>query len=188
VLRFPDLATHSSSALPSDTRQITLQDWSEEHLQQQIAALTATENTLQCFIHLHPLYQADCVQKLCFQENEHNKVKQVFLLAKHLKNSLQPVSEKGRSAFMSVIRLDGTFGLTGQDNFNPLDGGFSGLIKCLNYEWKSTFCRAIDLSPKIGAEQAVQYILAELYDPDRTLVDVGYSNLGRATLIADFFE
>jgi len=57
-------------------------------------------------------------------------------------------------------------------------------VKTLHQEWAGVFCRGIDLSPEVGAEQSAQMIVAESADPDLRLVEVGYGPRGRATLAA----
>ena len=47
------------------------------------------------------------------------------------------------------------------------------------------FCRAVDISPEVAEDQAVRHIIAELFDPNRLVTEVGYSSKGRATLVAE---
>jgi hypothetical protein len=47
------------------------------------------------------------------------------------------------------------------------------------------FCRAIDLSSDLDVDQSVQYILAELHDPNCLITEVGYSFQGRTTLVCE---
>ena len=109
-------------------------------------------------------------------------VKMIFLAAKHLKPSLTTAGLQGRSVFMTVTHLDGVFGLGQDSDFNPVTGGLFGLVKTLNLEWESVFCRAVDLHPALKAGQQVDCILAELYDPNRLVVEIGYTLTGRSTL------
>jgi hypothetical protein len=60
-----------------------------------------------------------------------------------------------------------------------------GLTKSLGQEWPDVHCRALDLSPELDPEQAVCSILSELHDPNRLLVEVGYSPVGRVTLVSE---
>jgi hypothetical protein len=46
------------------------------------------------------------------------------------------------------------------------------------------FCRALDVSPDVAAEQAADLIVAESADPDLRLLEVGYGAHGRVTLSA----
>jgi NAD(P)-dependent dehydrogenase (short-subunit alcohol dehydrogenase family) len=85
---------------------------------------------------------------------------------------------------MTVARLDGCLGLRG-DGFSVVDGGLFGLVKTLNMEWRSVFCRAVDLSPSLDGERAARSILMELRDPDVRLVETGYGKEGRVTLVEE---
>ncbi|MDX2076743.1 MAG: phosphopantetheine-binding protein, partial [bacterium] len=112
-------------------------------------------------------------------------VKQVFLTAKHLKNSLTTVSN-GAGVFMTVAQLDGSFGMAHGANDNALVGGLTGLVKTLKAEWgESVFCRALDLAPTMDTTSMVNAILAELYDPKRALLEVGYGESGRMTVVGE---
>jgi hypothetical protein len=67
-------------------------------------------------------------------------------------------------------------------DYSPISGGLFGLVKTLNLEWESVFCRAIDLSPALGAARSVECILTELNDPNRLISEVGYTLTERSTL------
>jgi hypothetical protein len=95
---------------------------------------------------------------------------------------LNKAARLGRSAFMSVVRLDGAFGLGERSDFDPTSGGLFGLVKSLNLEWEAVFCRALDLDPEMNADAAASLIVAELRDPNRRIVEVGYGSNGRTTL------
>ena len=88
-------------------------------------------------------------------------------------------------AFVAVTHMDGEFGLTASGGFGPVNGSLFGLVKTLNLEWDKVFCRAIDISPDVDAETAVDAILAELHDPNRLISEVGYSRKGRFTLVVE---
>ncbi len=183
VLAFPQaiVPAHSApsagqaqSSLPEGVSRITLADMSEAHLQQRLAEISADVGPVGAFIHLSPTNnQADAAKTI---------LKHIFLIAKHLKPSLDEAAQQGRACFITAARLDGALGLSGELDFNPIDGGLFGLTKTLNLEWPGVFCRAVDLHPGIAPEHAAQYILAELHDPNRLLVEVGYGNKGRVTL------
>ena len=117
-------------------------------------------------------------------EAEKAIVKEVFLLAKHLKDSLSAAASAGRSYFMTVARLDGEFGL-GSGSFGAISGGLFGLTKTLSHEWQSVYCRALDLVPHIDPDTVVHYIIAELQDPNRLITEVAYGLRGRMTLVGD---
>ncbi|MBW4552048.1 MAG: SDR family NAD(P)-dependent oxidoreductase [Aphanocapsa sp. GSE-SYN-MK-11-07L] len=182
VLSFPGVAT---SALPQPVNRVSLADFSEEHLQQQLAAIAATHGSISAFIHLHPVSQANQAGQICFQDSDAALLKQVFLIAKHLKDPLNQAAGQGRSCFMTVARLDGEFGLGQQINFSVIPSGLFGLTKTLNQEWQAVFCRAIDLHPDLSAQQSVKAIWDELHDPNCLLTEVGYSLQGRSTLVCE---
>ena len=105
-------------------------------------------------------------------------------MAKHLKSTLAEAARDGRACFVTVTRMDGVLGLGSTSNYAAVDGGFSGLVKTLSLEWPDVHCRAVDVSPDLDADQTVQAIIAELHDPNRLLVEVGYGEYGRVTLEA----
>lgn len=173
VISFP--AITRPDALPEGTHRVVLQDLSEEHLKEQVTALTERLEGISAFIHVHPLPSKT--------EQEETVLKGVFFLAKLLKDALNQAAEKRRACFFTVARLDGAFGFEHQTDFSPLSGGLFGLTKALNREWESVFCRAVDLSPTLDAAAAAQRILAELYDPNRLIAEVAYGPQGRTTLV-----
>lgn len=186
VLSFPQSLIAERSALPTGITRIVLEDMSEEHLKQQLAAIANTYGAIGAFIHLNPVFQASQNSGIVYSDVEKAIVKHVFLLAKHLKKSLTEAARAGHSCFYSIARLDGEFGLGRQVDFGPISAGLFGLTKTLNFEWEAVSCRAIDLSSDFDAEQSVKYIIAELHDPNRYIAEVGYSlREGRTTLISE---
>jgi hypothetical protein len=161
--------------LPAGIDRIVLEDVSETHLQQQLEEIASNYGSIASFIHLHP-------QKSYDSNAETAILKQVFLLAKHLKTSLNQAAQHGRSCFMTVAHLDGELGLSDNKNFSSITGGLFGLTKSLRWEWESVFCRAIDLSPDLPLSTSVEHIIAELHDPNRLITEVGYGGKGRVTL------
>lgn len=192
VLRFPQLATKSS--LPEGVEQVMLKNGNDEEIKTQLTAIKANYGEIATFIHLHPQEKAEGLEKVgefelekMFDSPETAIIKQVFLLAKHLKSSLNQAAKLGRSCFLTVTHLDGELGCSGKNEYelNPITGGLFGLTKSLRWEWQSVFCRAIDLNPDLDITTATQHILAELHDPNRLIVEVGYSTRARNTLIAN---
>ena len=182
VLSFPQSLIAEQPPLPKGVSRIVLNNLSEEHLKQQLAAITANYGFVGAFIHLNPAIGTGPNHGIRFLDLEKALLKQVFLIAKHLKPSLNQAARQGRSCFMTVARLDGAFGLAQNMNFGAIGAGLFGLTKTLNLEWKSVFCRGIDLSPDLNAERSAQYIMAELHDPNHYITEVGYSSQGRVTL------
>ncbi|AUB44020.1 Acyl carrier protein (plasmid) [Nostoc flagelliforme CCNUN1] len=176
VLSFPQSIVMERPPLPQGVNRVALANFSEEHLQQQLAIISETYGLIGAFIHLHPEH------KVCDSKSEKSILKSVFLLAKHLKRSLNQVAQTGRSYFLTVARLDGEFGLGATIDFSAISGGLFGLTKTLNLEWEGVFCRAIDLSPELNAEASANFIMAELHDPNSLILEVAYNSQGRVTL------
>ncbi|MEH2040931.1 beta-ketoacyl synthase N-terminal-like domain-containing protein [Nostoc sp.] len=185
VISFPQSLIAQQAPLPTGVTRVTLANLSEEHLQQQLQAIASHCGTIGAFIHLHPMFVGNHTGSISYNESEKAIVKHVFLMAKHLKPSLNEAAKHGRSCFCTVAHLDGAFGLEYKVNFGAIGAGLFGLTKTLRWEWPKVFTRAIDLSPRLDAKQSVQNIIAELHDPNLYISEVGYGSQGRVTLIAD---
>nr|WP_138497437.1 type I polyketide synthase [Nostoc sp. PA-18-2419] len=185
VISFPQSVISQQSPLPAGVTRVTLANLSEEHLQQQLQAIATHCGTIGAFIHLHPIFVANNTGKIPYIEQEKAIVKHVFLIAKHLKPSLNETARHGRSYFCTVAHLDGAFGFDRKVNFGAIGAGLFGLTKTLRWEWPKVFTRAIDLSPRIDAQQSVNHIIAELHDPNLYIGEVAYGSQGRVTLIAN---
>ncbi|NET02807.1 MAG: acyltransferase domain-containing protein [Sphaerospermopsis sp. SIO1G1] len=179
VLSFPQSLLPEQLPLPAEVTRITLANMSEEHLQLLLQSITIQHGKIGSFIHLHP-------QSNLSSEVEKAIVKQIFLIAKHLKKSLNAAAElPGRVSFCTVAHLDGAFGLNHTENFGIIGGGLFGLTKSLRWEWPQIFLRAIDLNPNLDPHQSAGYIVDELYDSNRYIGEVGYNEQGRVTLVAE---
>ncbi|NJR67771.1 MAG: hypothetical protein HC771_03205 [Synechococcales cyanobacterium CRU_2_2] len=184
VLSFPATLVACQASLPFGIKRVVLEQLGDVALGQQLKAIAATEGTPAAFIHLHPTGFTAPGQGLSFPDAEATLVKQVFFLAKHLKPCLNQAATQGRSVFMTVVRLDGSFGMGGHGGYSAIAAGLAGLTKTLNFEWRAVFCRAVDLNPALTPEQSVNYILAELHDPDGVLPETAYGERGRVALVA----
>jgi len=182
VLDFPREVVARPSSLPAGVSRVALNDMSEEELQRKLAEIGQQYGPVAAFIHIHPPSTAEMNGGIHFPERDRALVRQVFLAAKHLKEPLNQAARLGRSIFMTVVRMDGEFGLGDSILFSPVTGGLFGLVKTLNLEWEPVFCRAVDISPLLDAGQLAENVLAELHDPNRLIAEVGYSLRGRATL------
>ncbi|MEN4042643.1 MAG: phosphopantetheine-binding protein, partial [Anaerolineaceae bacterium] len=174
VLSFPESSACGQPALPQGVARVVLQEMSEAHLALKLDELSAAYGKPAVVIHMHPG---------CNPQAQKTMVKFVFLMAKHVKESLTDAARQGRAAFMTVVRMDGEFGLGRNTDFDPVSGGLFGLVKSLNLEWQTVFCRGIDLSPALDAQQAAERIVAELSDPNRLVTEVAYTAERRATLV-----
>ncbi|MGK0386659.1 MAG: NAD(P)-dependent dehydrogenase (short-subunit alcohol dehydrogenase family), partial [Patiriisocius sp.] len=114
-------------------------------------------------------------------DTERALLKATFLLAKYLQAPLNATSKKQRTAFMTVSRLDGKFGMDKRSNISIIAGGLSGLTKCMNLEWSPVFCRAIDAKPELSAKEIADSLFLELHDADVRYVDVAINETGRMT-------
>jgi NAD(P)-dependent dehydrogenase (short-subunit alcohol dehydrogenase family) len=154
----------------------------DEALDTQLDAFRQDHGPVGALIHVHPHAEADAA----LGEPALARVRQVFLLARHLQPALTAAAGQAgpgeRVSFVTVTRMDGALGLEGATALDPLDGGLAGLTKTLALEWPDVFCRAVDLAPDLPPERAVAAILAELHDPDRRRVEVGWRDQGRVTL------
>ncbi|MEH2164778.1 MAG: beta-ketoacyl synthase N-terminal-like domain-containing protein [Nostoc sp.] len=185
VISFPQSLIAQQAPLPTGVTRVTLANLSEEHLHQQLQAIASHCGAIGAFIHLHPMFVGNHTGSISYNESEKAIVKHVFLMAKHLKPSLNEAAKHGRSCFCTVAHLDGAFGLEYKVNFGAIGAGLFGLTKTLRWEWPKVFTRAIDLSPRLDAKQSVQKIIAELHDPNLYISEVGYGSQGRVTIIAD---
>jgi len=173
VLSFPGI----ESTVNEDINKVVLTDWNEETLEHHLKQIADNYGTVAAFIHLQPATPLNVDKSILLH---------VFLIAKYLKEPLNKASKFGRSCFINVAHLDGEFGLGETHNFSAIAGGLFGLSKTINQEWENVFCRSIDLNPDLDTETSVKHILAEIYDPNLLIQEVGYSSKGRVNLIADF--
>jgi NAD(P)-dependent dehydrogenase (short-subunit alcohol dehydrogenase family) len=70
-----------------------------------------------------------------------------FLAAKHAGPELLTATSEGDALLVSITKMDGAFGFTGNAVEHPEQGALSGLVKTAALEWDSVICRAIDLAP-----------------------------------------
>ncbi|WP_016950935.1 type I polyketide synthase [Anabaena sp. PCC 7108] len=185
VLSFPQTLVPQQLPLPLGVSRVTMANMSEQHLQLLLQSITTQHGKIGAFIHLHPQFNTENTGKISYLETEKAIVKQVFLMAKHLKPTLNTAADlEGRVSFCTVAHLDGAFGLEHKENFGVIGAGLFGLTKSLRWEWPKVFLRAIDLKPSLDPHQSAEYIVAELHDSNRYIGEVGYSSQGRVTLIA----
>ncbi|MEI7772955.1 MAG: phosphopantetheine-binding protein, partial [Chloroflexales bacterium] len=185
VLRLPESVVGARPALPRGVGRLALQDMSEGQLEQALRTIAESYGPVGGFIHLHPQPAALAQPGGLLSDAEQQIVRLVFLAAKQLGPRLTTAGRSGRALFMAVTRMDGELGTGVSRTVSPVGGGVFGLVKTLRQEWAGVFCRGIDLSPEIGAEQAAQLIGAESADPDLRLAEVGHGPRGRVTLSAD---
>ncbi len=183
VLGFPASTVPEGPASAWGIPRAELKDLSEKRLEEKIQEIEAREGPIGGFIHLNRSFGQGVGDEVSFAEQGRQVLLQVFLMAKHLQPILTRPMAQGRPFFVTVAELNGALGVGGGD-FNVVDGGFFGLVKTLNLEWDSVFCRAIDLSPQLDEASAVAVILSEIADPDRRIAEVAHGSRGRVTLMA----
>jgi NAD(P)-dependent dehydrogenase (short-subunit alcohol dehydrogenase family) len=139
------------------------------------------KNEIGAFIYLHPHFTFSGHNFTQHFETERALLKATFLLAKQLQAPLNTTSKTQRTAFMTVSRLDGKFGMDKRSDISIIAGGLSGLTKCMNLEWSPVFCRAIDAKPELAAKEIADSVFLELHDADVRYVDVALNENGRMT-------
>jgi len=180
VLSLSQADADKNLSLPQGVQRVVLAP--EEQVPEQLHTLTEKYGSIGAFIYLHSAqWQNTEYAKLA----EKAVLKQFFLLLQHLKQPLQQAAQQELATLLMVTRFDGYFGLGQNNDFSPVPGGVFDILRTLAQEWKSVFCRAIDLAPSLDTKQSVQCILAEFHDPDDLLVEVGYSSEGRTTLVVE---
>ena len=178
VLNLPNVAN------PITENGVTLAAHSDAGVAKAIEAIQTTYGKIGTFIHLHPHFEFQHGNFTQHFVAEKEVVKSLFFLAKHLQADLNELGEQQRANFLSVTRMDGKLGQGGRGNVSVIGGGITGLIKCLNLEWSSVYCRAVDFQPELPTEQIASQLLAELHDPQVGIVEVGFAEDGRITTAA----
>ena len=173
VLQWPTSQSKLPSELPQDVQVMQTQGMNENHIEAALIEASKLYGSASTLIYLEPVSAGS---------QPAQNLQAAFWLVKHLQPALTETSHGGRNAFLTVARMDGVLGTTGERKGSALSGGLFGLVKTLNLEWEDVFCRAVDLHPDLSIEQAAACILAEMEDPDRTLVEVGVSPQTRVTL------
>jgi len=139
------------------------------------------KNDIGAFIYLHPHFTFTGHNFTQHFSVERQLLKATFLLAKYLQAPLNSNSKSQRTAFMTVSRLDGKFGMDKRSDMSIIAGGLSGLTKCMNLEWSPVFCRAVDVQPELSANNIADQLCLELHDADVRYVDVAFNEKGRMT-------
>ena len=173
VLQSPTSESKMPSELPQAVQAIQMHGLDEDEIKKTVIEAVKPFGPPSALIYLEPTATGS--------EPELN-LQAAFWLAKHLQPALTETSLGGRNAFITVARMDGVLGTSGEENGSALSGGLFGLVKTLNLEWETVFCRAVDVQADLSTEQAAEVILAEMEDPDRTLVEVGVGPQERVTL------
>jgi len=181
VLSLPKDMLAAQSRPTQGIDRIVLKDIKEETLETAIKLIQSEFGPIGGFIHLNPGPSSE--QPLAFPEKEKDILQHVFLMAKHLKAALVSDVPSDRRFFMTIARLDGKFGLSGEPS-SLIPGGLFGLSKTLKQEWPSVFCRAVDIDPGLDTDTAISAIVSEIHDPDCRLRETAHGPEGRITLVS----
>jgi len=164
--------------------QITLTETSDAAIQSAFAEITQRFGKIGSFIHLHPHFEFQSGNFAQHFSTEREILKTIFLLAKHLQAPLNNLAGQLRAGFLTVTRMDGALGLGKRRNVSVVGGGLPGLVKCLNLEWSSVFCRAVDIQPELESAQIAKCIVNEYHDANAGVLETAYSTAGRFNLVA----
>ncbi len=175
VLNLPGIAN------PLSENAINLSAYSDEAVGQAIQQIQTQFGKTGSFIHLHPHFEFQNGNFVQHFKAERDIVKALFFIAKHIQKDLNELGEQQRANFVTVTRMDGKLGQGKRGNTSVVGGGITGLVKCLNLEWSSVFCRALDIQPELPTEEITNNIIAELHDANVSLIEVAISDVGRKT-------
>ena len=159
---------------------VAISEINDQNIKTAINTILA-KSEIGAFIYLHPHFTFSNHNFTEHFKIERQLIKATFLLAKYLQAPLNTNSKTQRTAFMTVSRLDGKFGMDKRSNISIIAGGLSGLTKCMNLEWSPVFCRAIDVKPELAEKDIADHLFLELHDADVRYVDVAINNNGRMT-------
>lgn len=166
------------------TNHITLTETSDDAIQSVFAEITQRFGKIGSFIHLHPHFEFQSGNFAQHFSKERQILKTIFLLAKHLQGPLNELAGQLRAGFLTVSRMDGALGLGKRNNVSVIGGGLPGLVKCLNLEWSSVFCRAVDIQPELEESQIANNIVSEYHDVNVGVLETAVSTAGRFNLVA----
>ncbi|MGK0363172.1 MAG: NAD(P)-dependent dehydrogenase (short-subunit alcohol dehydrogenase family) [Saprospiraceae bacterium] len=178
VLNLPNVAN------PITENAVNIAAATDAAISEAIQNIQAQYGKTGTFIHLHPHFEFQNGNFKQHFEAEKAVVKTLFFLSKHLQKDLNELGQKQRANFLAITRMDGKLGQGGRGNTSVVGGGITGLVKCLNLEWSSVFCRVVDMQPELPNENIASQIISELHDANVAIVEVAYSEEGRRTTTA----
>ena len=133
--------TDASSEISSNVKQYRLSAVSDEAVQALMEQIVSENDKLVGFVHLEPSHNGNGKKTIDISDKNAERLKSVFLMARHLKAPLAEAAGLARPAFLTVTQMDGQFGLNGTKSTDPYPGGFAGLTKTLRLEWPTVYCR-----------------------------------------------
>lgn len=182
ILSVKSYSSKIDSKLPENIFTLDCETFEESALISALEEVKQKIGPIGGFIHLHFWDPSNQTNSL-FPEIEINRLEQVFFAAKHLKASLEEASQKTRACFLTITRIDGQLGFSGDSDGGLVSTGLYGLTKTLSSEWENIFCRSLDISPDYSNSNVGNLIIDEWSDPDRRCLEVGISNRERMTLV-----
>ena len=114
--------------------------------------------------------------------SDHAAIGKAFRAMRTVAGALEESAARGGASFMTVARLDGSFGLNGLSaKISPVSGAYAGLAKTAAREWPAVNCKAIDLDAAFDVpDGAARLIVEELHK--RGPLEVGLSRQGRMAI------
>lgn len=117
-----------------------------------------------------------------FSASDYQCVAGVYWLARRLQRSLSGASQ---NYFFIVSQGDGQLGCVTPEPLSVISSALSGLVKSLNIEWKSVFCRYLDIASSYSPSEVAAMVVQELQDTMQEMAEVGcLANGQRITLKA----
>jgi acyl transferase domain-containing protein/acyl carrier protein/NAD(P)-dependent dehydrogenase (short-subunit alcohol dehydrogenase family) len=108
-------------------------------------------------------------------------IENAFLILKNTGSALRNAAASGAALFVTVSRLDGSFGSGANPSLrDPLSGALAGLSKTVAREWPEVHCKAIDLGEFPDHETAATSLGAEILRNGP--IEVGLTPSGRSSL------
>jgi len=161
----------STLSLPSiettfSENHYTLDNWNEQALVNVLEQLPEIDAVI--FPHMS---EAHNFENFDLNHQDVRSLKHLLLIAKFFKTAMDQQSQY-RKAFIALTRVDGKLGLSDSTS-DFLSSGCFGLIKTLAMETEHLFCRTLDASPEMSNSQLADVLLAELFDSNVHLIDVG---------------
>ncbi|WP_420909008.1 SDR family NAD(P)-dependent oxidoreductase [Dickeya fangzhongdai] len=149
---------------------LTLVQPDEVALDDAITTLEAQHGAIGGVIYLQAARPAVKQLRDVFRPQDYSAVETLFLLARRLQPSL---TQADNGYFLVVARGDGELGTAQRQMLPVVTGGVTGLTKALNIEWKSVFCRTVDIAASLGDEAVARIVCEELQDSNQTIGEVG---------------
>ncbi|MCW7539467.1 SDR family NAD(P)-dependent oxidoreductase [Aquabacterium sp. A7-Y] len=144
----------------------------EAELRAVVDKIVQADGPVAGLVYLQPAADAPKSLDEAFSDAAYDSARTAFTLAKLLQPGFSQIGE-GRSFFFVVTQMDGELGTAGRTQFPLPSSGLTGLTKSLNIEWEHSFCRTVDIAPRVSKAVAAAMILEELGDAQTEIAEVG---------------